>query len=310
MAEPRGREFQQQSPPKEGEIKPPKNVKVGLLFQPHEIESKAEFFATKKKLKDFFTRTFSPGEKNIFLREDSHSDEHGLTFRADSEEGFDRYASFREAAVYAQLKGSLAGSGVEITNVPNLDEDVRKFVTLKDKAALENLHEHPAATYTWMELQVLDELNEEGYNVKKVYETGVSEKLAWSGTWNLPEYQEALQRIAEQQVTRNRQIPEQITSLVEEAEQQPDETNIAGLFGTNHQVLVDDLPERIRAVTDTSGSASLGDDPETRVQIMLMNGTSVADIPIELWREAREWNDKPVQVERGKSWFRRRLRKE
>ncbi len=281
---------------KEGEIKPPKNVKVGLLFQAHEIESKAEFFDTKKKLKDFFTRTFSPGKKNIYLGEDSYSDEGGKTFRADSEEGFARYGSFRAAAVYAQLKKSLAGSDIEITKVPNLDEDVHKFVTLKDEAALENLHEHPAATYTWMELQVLDELNEAGYNVKKVYETGVNERLAWRGKWNLPEFQEALQKIAEQQVARNRQIREQIISLVEEAEQQPDDTNIAGLFGTNHQVFVDDLPERIQAVTDTSGSSSLGDDPETRVQMLLMKGAPVAGIPIELWRQARDWSGRPVET--------------
>lgn len=293
----------------EGEVKPPKNVKIGLLFQPHAIESKKEIAPTKKKLKTFFTRTFSKDKKNIYLAEDAYSDEQGQNFRDNCEEGFERYGSFRAAAVYAQLKETFEKmqenerqegktiklQGLSVTDVPTLDKDIHKIMAEKEQEVLHNPSNHPEASYTWVKYQVLDELIADGYDIKRVYEEGADKRVAWQGKWSFFQYQEEMQKIAQHLIKRNGQIQNKIVSLVETAEKQSDDTNIAGVFGTNHRIIVDDLPERIKAIIDLSGSSPIEDNPENRVEFLLVGGTPVSEIPHELWRAASEWSARPIK---------------
>lgn len=260
---------------KDGEMKLPANVKVGLLFLTHELYSKEEVATTSVQMKQFLKSTFSPGKRNILLHEDASSDENARNFAERDREGFARFKSFRAARLYAII----AGAGHAIPEGYDFDS----FVHEQEQRILSNPEKDPTEAYRWVMLKTMDELNQEGYAINIVYETGLDDLEEKQRVMHMryDEYKAFQTRFAARQNQRDQQTVEQITGLVEEAEKQDGDTNIASIFGNNHQVIVDALPVRIQAVT-TFIAQPIEDIPEYQIEMLLRAGQ---EVPEELWIE-------------------------
>jgi hypothetical protein len=246
--------------------RPPENVRLGLIFRKHAIHKPEDVPIVEADLVEKFRQIFRPGEKNIFLMERSGGDE---TFKKDIEEGYERYHSYIKARVFANRKHRGESTREDFDFTEEIGEKMDILHTVKTG--------EPQQNYGWIYDKVLDGLQDEGYEITKVFEKKgelVSELL---DTENIVKFRDSIHKQKDAGEKRDKKIAKQITALVEDAEVQPGRTNVVALFGSFHQLLVDELPERFSPITSTFAE-QLNNMPESKdAELRLRLGHKITD---------------------------------
>jgi hypothetical protein len=224
------------------------------------------------------------------------------TYENNFQEGYELYGSYRKAAIYAEAKGM----GKEPAKNATLDKAVAGMEEIIFSTAFQSNSgvEEKIIAHTWLEYKILDELKEEGYDITFIPEAGVNsaidgKQMVESTTGTLQEFKGTLSKMSEQSRQRDTQIARQINGLVNKAEEEEGETNIVALFGVNHHMLVNQLPETIKEVATIYTEPMQLRNPDSlvhRVMEILDEGGEVSE---KMWRDAFNGKKKEGRIQKA-----------
>lgn len=291
---------------KEGEARQPGEVSVGIILDSHGIDTKEFYDSKKAELKAQLKKSFSPEAKNIILLEDAFTD---IPWREAFLQGFERHHSFRKAGIFA----TGVRKGLSEKDYPEFEASLDEEVFVKDVIFANHPGKQPVASYVWVERLVIDELIDEGYDIRPVFEEGVEEadfpgpEDALVSDIGFEVLKNKLIKLASTSLERNTKIAEQIEELAARAKADEGQTNIAMIIGRGHESLISLLPPDLQTLTSPY-FADYPKKPLSSIEVVvdkLMKGKDVSD---KDWERIRQ-RKKPTALVKAKYNLRSRMRK-
>ena len=236
----------------DAEYKLPDNISLTVRFHIHAIEDPSNFNTYKNAYKDMVKRIFNKDEKNIYLGESIES----IKGKNKSlERAYQKYGSYTKASF---VVGTYDHSG----RIPSEEEVERETQVMARQA---RIYKDPDRAFSIMEKEVIDELIEEGYDIKYIFETGVpwskeAKESFESNRITSKDNANYLKLIVPLSVKREREIVKQVEEIEKNASEQ---TNILVTLGINHQhTLKYGIPLRYIPVTRFEIAQESNDRPE------------------------------------------------
>ena len=243
-----------------------------MRFGPHSVSSVEEAQEMHDRLKNDFKDVFKKGDKNIFFAENAT---YVPGLQENIQVGLAKYRSVKKSAAYAALR--------HLGKDPT-DEEIGKIVRNFENAILDDTAE-PIDRSSCVLYQVLDELIEEGYEFRMIFELGdeVGSKSEQLYTKPYPNSHKRFKARELDMLRRDRRAANQIRAVFDMAQSKGLSVNMYALFGTFHswmgEMVADFVTPEVRLDTEEAV-------PLEQARRRIRAGKRVTR---KMWREVDDW---------------------
>lgn len=247
------------------EFTPVPSFNLHCRFERHAISNNGEGIKQKALLKSSMKECFVKGETNIAFFEDP-------------------YGQFKDTRIWSQVlgqKNSFIRAYICHKNGVNIPESVYKQYFNREQGQVYGINGDAMERYIWMTLEILDELQNEGYSISYLFEDAIKREV--------PRYKPGLENfkattmfVVNGSLGRNKRMARQILELEERSKKGKTKTNLFFLLGTQHSVIMNILPARLR-FNSVVRVEHLIEGPVDIIVNKLLNGVDPSE---DEWRKA------------------------
>lgn len=269
----------------EYEYMPLRNARLRFYFEPHSVETSAEYEDVKNELRSDLFGIFVKGEKNIFFQERVSRNKMDLE-KEDllRNQGIEKYKSFVMSLVYSDF----------LKHYKRLPKDKELYKHLETVRGMVRQEIVPIFSYHLATAEVLDEFVAKGYEINEEFERTTLPSLAKYRDDNgearddtFSTFKNSILYVHNTSKSRNVSIIKQVNEIAQMAEENNIRTNIFIRLGTNHAILLQSLPIRLRRATLGSTVVPLS-TPNKNVDRLFRMLLSDLQIDDETWKLAFE----------------------